>query len=87
MFYWGIMLFGLGMLALADYSVTRGEIFGTINSIIFLSISLAVFVRMRRKEKEATLEKLIEENNELRHKLGLPETKKSTKDQMQEALA
>jgi hypothetical protein len=87
MIYWGIMLFALGMLALADYSVTRGEIFGPINSIIFLIISFAVLLRVRNKENEARWEKLQAENKELRDQLTQPETSTENKKATREAIA
>ena len=84
MIYWGIMLFALGMLALADYTITRGEIFGPINSIIFLVISFAVLMRVRKKEKEAQWEKLQAENEELKNQLSQPGTMPHRKEKSEE---
>jgi hypothetical protein len=69
MIYWGVMLFCLGLLALVDYSITGGRIFGPINSAVFLTISFAIFVRIRRKQKDALWEKLAQENDELKKQL------------------
>jgi len=70
MIYWAIMLFGLGGLALADYSVTGGEIFGPINSIMFLVMSFAILIRIRKKQMEGQREKLQQENEELKIQLA-----------------
>lgn len=87
MIYWAIMLFGLGILALADFTVTGGEIFGSINSIIYLTLSFAILVRMRNKQKEGLIEKLQAENQELRHMVVQPEPGNSSDERVKEAMA
>ncbi len=86
MIYWGIMLFALGMLALADFTVTGGEIFGSINSIIFLALSFAVLIRVRNKQREGQIERLKSENQEYRRILGQPESSQENKPKAQEAM-
>lgn len=86
MIYWAIMLFGLGMLALADYSVTGGEVFGPINSIMFLVMSFAVLIRIRNKRREAQWEKLQQENDELKRQLAGQGSPTKPQTHLQEAL-
>ena len=87
MIYWAITLFALGLLALADYSITRGAIFGPINSVFFLIISLAVLIRVRNKEKLAHWEKLQAENEELRNQILPPDNSSRQKEKVKETVA
>lgn len=86
MIYWSLMLFGLGGLALADYSVTGGKIFGPINSIMFFVLSLAILIRIRKKQQGAQLEKLHQENEELKIQLAALTGQAHPQHQKQETL-
>ena len=69
MIYWGIMLFALGILALIDYTLTGGEVFTPVNSIMFLIMSFAILLRLRNSTDERTIQKLLKDNDELRAQL------------------
>jgi hypothetical protein len=60
------MLFALGILALIDYTLTGGEVFTPVNSIMFLIMSFAVLLRLRNSTDERTIQKLLRENDELK---------------------
>jgi hypothetical protein len=60
MFVWCAVLFGLGILAFADSIFNMGDIFRTINSVVFMLLSLGLLVRTTTKAKEKRVEKLEE---------------------------
>ncbi len=52
MYAWCAVLFCLGILAFLDTIFNMGEIFRTVNSILFMLISLGLLVRTSSKRKE-----------------------------------
>jgi hypothetical protein len=58
MFVWCGVLFCLGILAFADTILNMGEIFRTVNSILFMLISMGLLVRTTSKRKEHRHESL-----------------------------
>lgn len=56
MFMWCGVLFGLGILAFVDSIMNMGEIFRTVNSVLFMLLSLGLLVRTTSKMKEKRLE-------------------------------
>ncbi len=56
MFVWCGIMFGLGILAFIDSIFNMGEIFRTVNSVLFMLLSLALLVRTTTKMKEKRIE-------------------------------
>jgi hypothetical protein len=56
MFLWCGVLFCLGIAAFVDSVFNMGEIFRTVNSVLFMLLSLALLVRTTSKKKERRLE-------------------------------
>ncbi len=56
MLIWSGLLFFLGILAFVDSMFNMGQIFRQVNSVMFLLISLALFIRTTTKAKEGKLE-------------------------------
>jgi len=56
MFVWCGVLFCLGIAAFVDSVLNMGEIFRTVNSVLFMLLSLALLVRTTTKKKERKLE-------------------------------
>jgi len=56
MFVWCAVLFCLGIAAFIDSVLNMGEIFRTVNSVLFMLLSLALLVRTTTKKKERKLE-------------------------------
>jgi len=56
MFVWCAVLFCLGIAAFVDSVLNMGEIFRTVNSVLFMLLSLAILVRTTSKKKERKLE-------------------------------
>jgi hypothetical protein len=56
MFVWCGVLFGLGILAFVDSILNMGDIFRTINSVLFMLLSLGLLVRTTSKMKEKRIE-------------------------------
>lgn len=56
MFVWCGILFGLGILAFMDSIFNMGEIFRTVNSVLFMLLSLGLLVRTTSKMKERRIE-------------------------------
>jgi len=56
MFIWCAVLFALGIAAFVDSVFNMGEIFRTVNSAMFMLISLALLVRTTSKKKERKIE-------------------------------
>ncbi|MCJ7458939.1 MAG: hypothetical protein MUP17_08105 [candidate division Zixibacteria bacterium] len=53
MLFWSTMLFFLGVLAFLDAIFNYGEIFRQVNSFMFMLISLAVLIRLRKERIDA----------------------------------
>jgi FtsH-binding integral membrane protein len=56
MFLWCGILFGLGILAFVDSIFNMGDIFRTVNSVLFMLLSLGLLVRTTSKIKEKRIE-------------------------------
>lgn len=56
MFMWVGLLFALGILAFVDSILNMGEIFRTVNSVLFMLLSLGLLVRTTSKMKEKRME-------------------------------
>ncbi|MBK7140504.1 MAG: hypothetical protein IPH75_00315 [bacterium] len=56
MFMWVGLLFALGILAFVDSIMNMGEIFRTVNSVLFMLLSLGLLVRTTSKMKEKRME-------------------------------
>lgn len=56
MFVWCGVLFCLGIAAFVDSVLNMGEIFRTVNSVLFMLLSLALLVRTTTKKKERRVE-------------------------------
>ncbi len=56
MFVWCAVLFCLGIAAFVDSVLNMGEIFRTVNSVLFMLLSLAILVRTTTKKKERKVE-------------------------------
>ncbi|PWB73445.1 hypothetical protein C3F09_05265 [candidate division GN15 bacterium] len=56
MFVWCGVLFCLGIAAFVDSVLNMGEIFRTVNSVLFMLLSLALLVRTTTKKKERKVE-------------------------------
>ncbi len=56
MFVWCALLFLLGLFAFADSILNMGEIFRTVNSVMFMLVSLGLLVRTTTKMKEKRVE-------------------------------
>lgn len=57
MVVWCALLFVLGILAFLDSFFNYGEIFRSLNSVLFMLISLGLMVRMATKARSKKLEK------------------------------
>jgi len=80
MLVWCAILFSLGVLAFLDSTFTFGEIFRTINSVLFMLVSLGLLVRTSMKRRLRELETLRERIMELEQQLRSFETKKRTSE-------
>ena len=56
MFMWVILLFGLGIAAFFDSIYNFGEIFGQVNSVIFLLIAVGLLARVTTQIKRGRIE-------------------------------
>ncbi len=56
MFLWVGLLFFLGLAAFVDSIANMGEIFRTVNSVLFMLLSLGLLVRTTTKIKEKRIE-------------------------------
>jgi len=78
MYVWCAVLFCLGILAFLDTIFNMGEIFRTVNSILFMLISLGLLVRTTSKRKEHRHERMKERIFELEKEIaGLKKHEKS----------
>jgi hypothetical protein len=81
MFFWCAVLFGLGVLAFIDSVLNMGEIFRTVNSAIFMLLSLGLLVRTTTKAKEKKVEKYEERVFHLQQEINiLKQGQKALKD-------
>jgi hypothetical protein len=69
MFIWGLVLFGLGIAAFLDTQFNFGNIFRTVNSFMFMLVSLGIMIRTRSLKKLGFREQLIVHNDELKEKV------------------
>jgi len=77
MLAWCIILFLLGITAFLDSLFNYGHIFQTINAILFMLVSLGLLVRVMYKMKGRRIEKILEENVQLKRQLDQFQAKKS----------
>ncbi|OGC78490.1 MAG: hypothetical protein A2Z27_02770 [candidate division Zixibacteria bacterium RBG_16_50_21] len=80
MLVWCAILFSLGVLAFLDSTFTFGEIFRTINSVLFMLVSLGLLVRISMKRRLRELETLRERIMELEQQLRSFEAKRKTSE-------
>jgi len=57
MLVWCGILFALGLFAFVDSVFNMGEVFRQVNSVLFMLVSVGLFVRTSTKSKEQRLEK------------------------------
>ncbi len=69
MVVWGLVLFGLAILALLDSLYNYGQLFKSISPALFMLTSLGLLLRANRLSKQGNREKLIEANKELKAQL------------------
>jgi hypothetical protein len=78
MFVWGLVLFGLGILAFLDAQFNYGYLFRTANSAMFMLVSLGILIRTRMLKNLGFREKLVERNDDLKdHIMKLKEVQVS----------
>lgn len=65
MLVWCSVLLFLGIAAFLDSIFTFSEIFRTINSVLFMLVSLGLLVRISFKKKQAITEKYLKRIDEL----------------------
>jgi cytochrome c oxidase subunit IV len=80
MLVWCAVLFSLGVLAFLDSTFAFGEIFRTINSVLFMLVSLGLLVRISMKRRLRELETLRERIMELEQQLRSFEARKRTSE-------
>src|SRR4030066_1055718 len=80
MLVWCTVLFFLGMTAFLDSTFTFGEIFRTINSVLFMLVSLGLLVRISMKRRLREIETLRERVRELEQQLRTLEVKRKTSE-------
>ncbi len=81
MLSWCLVLLGLGVLAFLDSQFNYGFIFRSVNSVLFLLVSLGLLIRVRLLMKMGFTEKFIAANNKLQDR---DESQHHTQTQMQE---
>ena len=69
MFVWGLVLFGLGILAFLDAQFNYGYLFRTANSAMFMLVSLGILIRTRMLKNLGFREKLVERNDDLKDRI------------------
>jgi len=57
MLVWCGILFALGIFAFIDSVLNMGEVFRQVNSVLFMLVSLGLFIRTSTKSREQRLEK------------------------------
>jgi len=81
MYVWCAVLFCLGILAFLDTIFNMGEIFRTVNSILFMLISMGLLVRTSSKRKEHRYESLQKRIFELERQISdMKSTQKALSD-------
>lgn len=80
MLVWCTVLFFLGVAAFLDSTFTFGEVFRTINSVLFMLVSLGLLVRISMKRRLRELETLRDRIIELEQLLRTLEVKKKTSE-------
>ena len=80
MIVWCTVLFMLGVTAFLDSTFAFGEIFRTINSVLFMLVSLGLLVRISMKRRLRELESLRERVLELEQQLRTLEAKRRTSE-------
>jgi len=65
MLIWSIVLLMLGVAAFLDSLFAFGEIFRTVNSILFMLVSLGLLVRTSAKMRQASREGLLDRMKQL----------------------
>ncbi|MBI5267643.1 MAG: hypothetical protein HY851_10465 [candidate division Zixibacteria bacterium] len=70
MYVWCAILFCLGILAFLDTIFNMGDIFRTVNSILFMLISMGLLVRTTSKRKEHRYESLQARIHELERQIA-----------------
>ena len=68
MIIWGIMLLGLGILAVLDSQFNYGHIFRSANSVVYMLLSLGILIRTKMMGTQGYREKLVRRNIELEEK-------------------
>lgn len=87
MFTWSLVLFGLGILAFLDAQFNYGYLFRTVNSAMFMLVSLGILIRTRMLAKLGFKEQLIENNDKLRaHMVAMRDLKTPVDDQEPEEI-
>ncbi len=76
MLIWSSVLLMLGVAAFLDSLFTFGEIFRTVNSILFMLVSLGLLVRTSAKIKQANREGLLYRIKELETQIDQMSQKK-----------
>lgn len=69
MFIWCSILFVLGISAFLDGFFNYGQLFRSVNSVLFMLVSLAVLVRTVTKVKAARVEGYLEKISSLKKQL------------------
>lgn len=81
MLVWSLVLFALGILAFLDAQFNYGYLFRTVNSIMFMLVSLGILVRTRMLARWGFKEQLIENNEKLRaNMIALRDSKTPVED-------
>jgi len=70
MLVWCGILFALGLFAFVDSVFNMGEVFRQVNSVLFMLVSVGLFVRTSTKSKEQRLEKYQDKVFTLERELG-----------------
>ena len=65
MFIWCLVLFGLGVSAFLDSQFNYGYVFRSVNSVLFMLVSLGLLVRTRVLSKYGYKEQLPKSDKEL----------------------
>ncbi len=69
MIVWGLVLFGLAILALLDSIYNYGQLFRSVSPALFMLTSLGLLLRANMLSKQGDKEKLLEANKELKAQL------------------
>ena len=78
MLVWCTILFLLGVTAFLDSAFAFGEIFRTVNSVLFMLVSLGLLVRISMKRRLREVETLREKLRELEQQIRSYEARKKT---------